>query len=808
MSGLLPTALLLLSIALLEAALGPRNADLRQFLALVAMLPVFWRLAVTVDRRHRLLGAAGIASAVLVVAWYATGGAAQYLALAGALGVLALAQRPDADDRRSLGAALALTALGYGAFVAVRDHVTLWPVLYPLSANVSQAVASVLRTPARLGPTYSGAWLLASFGIAFAARAAVARRRPTWWGVAAIILLAVLPGGALWLRRAAFAGMRAGLHLQFLMWRPTLFVLMLVPLALFLREQRIGEGGAAATRARRTAAPGAAVRRHAGGLVWIAMALVGLAVLAYAPRVPQRTGGVLLDARGEFSLDPLAWGLYGPDIERGASLATLPPLLRARGFTVTVSDTTITPAALDAHDVLVVMNPSYEFTDEERASIWAFVDAGGGLLVLGDHTNIGETMGPLNALLEPSGVAIEFDSAIPDVRRWTWYDCVRVHPHPVTRGIRDETDVKVSVGASLRLPLRATPLLSGRDAFSDYGNWNNAQGAYLGNMQHDAHETLGDIPLAARVRHGRGKVIVFGDTSTFQRSAIYNTHELVTRVFTYLATPDAGETSAPVRVAGAVLLVVGVAGLLSAGAAGLVGALVAGVLGLVVLLGVGARSGVGLPPLTEETEVAWLDLAHGNRVDLHTGEPDGISGFVDHLWRHDLLPLGMKEFDPDALRDAAVYATVAPARPFTRSERAALREYVEEGGLLIVATGYEERNGAGGLLAEFGYAIGATPIGAAHAALVDLGELRQVAMHESWPVVFGERRADVWVSSWDFPLVTFERVGSGGLLVIGDSFFLCDTKQESNERYVRPNIDFLRAAIETARARIASGGGS
>lgn len=809
MSGFLATALLLLSIALIEAAIGPRNADLRQFLALVAMIPVFWQFAAGVDRRRRFGGAAAIVGAVLVVAWYATTGAAQYFALAGALGLLAMTREVDADDRRSLGAALALTALSYGAFVALRDHLTLWPLLYPLSANVSQAIASALRIPARLGPTYSGAWLLVSFAIAFIARAAVSRRRPSWWAVVALALLVLLPAGALWLRRVAFAGMRAGVPLQFLMWRPTLFMLLLVPLAIFVHEQPLGEGGGRPARARHGGvARGDRRGRHAGRLMSAGFVLAGLVALAYVPRVAPRTGRVLLDARGEFSLEPLAWGAYGPDIERGASLATLPRLLEGRGFSVTVRDTTIDESALEAHDVLVVMNSSHEFWEEELESIWTFVDAGGGLLVLGDHTNISETMGPLNALIEPTGVRIEFDSAIPQAGRWTWYDCMRVHPHPVARGIRDETDVKVSVGASIHVPFAAVPLLSGRDAFSDYGNWNNAQGAYLGNMRYDAHETLGDVPLAAVARHGRGKAIIFGDTSTFQRSAIYNTHEFVTRIFTYLATPDVVETTAPVRIAGAVLVVIGVIGLFAAGSTGLGAVIVTGVVGLAALLCLGGRSGVMLPPLTEETELAWLDLAHGNRVDVHTGEANGIGGFVDHLWRHELLPLGMKEFDADALDGAVVFATVAPARPYGSGERAAVRRFVEDGGLLIVATGYEEQSGARDLLADFGYTIGATPIGAAHMARVHLGEGRQVMMHESWPVVFPEGRAEVWISSWDFPLVTFERIGAGGLIVIGDSFFLCDTKQESNERYVEPNIDFLRAAIETARARIGSEGRS
>ena len=49
------------------------------------------------------------------------------------------------------------------------------------------------------------------------------------------------------------------------------------------------------------------------------------------------------------------------------------------------------------------------------------------------------------------------------------------------------------------------------------------------------------------------------------------------------------------------------------------------------------------------------------------------------------------------------------------------------------------------------------------------------------------------------------RVGQGGLIVIGDSLFLCDGMLESVDAYVEPNINFLRAALEMAVGRPESG---
>ena len=75
-----------------------------------------------------------------------------------------------------------------------------------------------------------------------------------------------------------------------------------------------------------------------------------------------------------------------------------------------------------------------------------------------------------------------------------------------------------------------------------------------------------------------------------------------------------------------------------------------------------------------------------------------------------------------------------------------------------------------------------------------------VIMHESWPVLYPEGRGQVWVDCWGYPLIVFEQIGKGGLIVIGDSRFLCDVKLEGAETFSEPNINFFRAAIEQALA--------
>jgi len=786
--------LILLALGLGERSLGPHGERLTTLLALCAVLPILLRGLWLIDWRMWRASLPGLAAIATAVCWYVTADAAQYFALGASLAFLAISVRRIVPDDALADTSPAYTVIAFALFVAVRDHLDLWTQLIAASTQITFWISNIWGQPLRLGPTYSGFWLLVASLLALVMIATGARHRP-WRLITAFILLPLLALAAIPLRGLVPTHYHGTPVIAVLAWRLVQFILLMVPVALLTVTRSRDDAPAAE-------APPLAVRwRRMATVACMATALGGLVLLSWSRPIPWNPGRVLIDTRGSFNMEPIRWGAYGRDIPQGASLATLPSMLGAYGFETATCDTLIDAATLAEVDVLVVMNPNTAYTEAELAAIWEFVDRGNGLLALGDHTNIMGVMEPFNALLQPTGIELNFDSIIPKVDRWSWYGCMRFHPHPVTRGLRDEAEVKLSVGASLKLGAGAIPLVSGRDAYADAGNWDNAQGAYLGNMAFDRQEIEGDLILAAEAPLGRGKVIAFGDTSPFQRSTVSLSHELVARVITYLSAPGSAVAGRQVRGAGAILLIVAGGLLLGLGRRRTVAPAVFAILALIWLLALERRATVALPQTPVGENVAWLDLSHGNRVDLHASRDDGLSGLQKHLWRHGYVPLGMREFDSDRLLASPVFVTVAPAFPYSRSELKAMRAFVENGGLLIVSAGYEERNGAEDLLAEFGYGIGSTPLGSAHVAETLL-EGQRAFMHESWPVLQPDGRGEVWVRSWGYPIVVFETIEAGGLLVIADSMFLSEKNLESADIFNEQNIDFLRAAIETAWQRM------
>ena len=169
------------------------------------------------------------------------------------------------------------------------------------------------------------------------------------------------------------------------------------------------------------------------------------------------------------------------------------------------------------------------------------------MLVLGDHTDVFGLMRGFNSLLEPLGIRFRFDSAFK--AREGWRGCQAAAPDAVAWGW-DEENPGVAVGASLELSGSARPLLMGRYGFSDVGVRENYVGSFLGNYTYDRGERLGDVVLVATLTHGRGRIVVWGDTSAFQGASSYYAR-VVGPMLAWLARPSAWTERPPIRIAAA-----------------------------------------------------------------------------------------------------------------------------------------------------------------------------------------------------------------------------------------------------------------
>jgi hypothetical protein len=677
----------------------------------------------------------------------------------------------------------------------------------------------------RLGSTFLGFWEFALLTGLLVARWALVEWRPRRLLCAGLFLFA---SHLLYLALLIQVPASLRSHSAMTLGPPLALILGYAAVFFFLRRDAAGASEPARPRARLLVALPLTV-----GL--FALCMTSFLVEARpAPRVllySVNEGPILDWSKPTFgSYGPYAQGMFG----------LLPEYLRADGFEVDFLREPIRREHLQDVDALVTINVDTDWQQAELLTVWDYVEAGGNLLVLGDHTDIRGSATSQNSLLAPMGIEFRFDGAIPPASQG-WRDADLL-PGGILAGVDNPNSLGIGVGASLALSdtTAAKPVLLSRLGLSDLGDALAEDKAFLGDYEFQWGEQLGDLVLAARCTYGAGKVLVFGDTSSFQNPFLMEGYEaLVGPVFRWISGDVLWDLDPLVPLFSALCLA-GVFWILRqergrplilVGWSGAVLAVFVASQGLHQRLLQGA-------PL--ELPYACLDLSHGPRIDFSNEGKNSIGAFLQNLQRNGYFVHLMEEFSSAQLRRCQVFITVAPVESYSRGEVTELCDFAEEGGLIVAACGYFEKEPLGSLLQPFGLDVGSLPVGPIPLHRREDRARAGVEFIEAWPILrsldgSGQvsrapahhdfhvlpqleqlglrpqlvadqhqdlRPADVEVfaSYRNVPLAVLKRCGRGGIFLVGDSYFFSTRNLEDEQSYCEPNILLLRRLLSGTQA--------
>jgi hypothetical protein len=477
-----------------------------------------------------------------------------------------------------------------------------------------------------------------------------------------------------------------------------------------------------------------------------------------------------------------AIGMYG----------MLPHFLRSLGAEATVS-ADLTDASLRDQDALVLIFPDDPWTPEQEQAIWRFVERGGRLLLLGEHT-IGKDADASNSafnrlLAGRTAIRVRFDCATYAIGGWLQsYDALA---HSATLGLPDDRNAfGVVIGASLDVRPPARPFLVGRWGWSDWGDGGHS--SQMGNDLRDPGERLGDLVLAAEQRVGRGRVVVFGDTSSFSNGINLGAYDFTGRLFACLAS-DAGGPQRPWRGRLECLLAAELALVLASRRAGR-GLRAAALPLLVVAHALGTRASERewrpVPAGRPGAPVALLDCSHLPLCSAEGWREDGTMGLAMTLMRDGYQVHTVTDFDPRRIASAALFVSVAPMRAYSREEIDVLVGFVRGGGTLIVTAGYGDHIPASGLLAAFGVALEpspppprlplTSPYGFFKSPFLEVGDTRHfVRFHAGWPLYPSSRDVQpLAYGSGNVPVLAMRKLGAGRVIVAGDTSFALNINLE------------------------------
>ncbi len=674
----------------------------------------------------------------------ATGRADAALAAPGAEGVRWRPPRPEV----LLAGACSLVVLALYR-LAVTSIGSVWWVTDRLGGLLAAAAGELTARPLDVGATYAGLDMLVLSGTFYALwlRAAPPpRRRAALWGAAAIVGAHALYLGVL----AHWHDLRAALPpppevtisspfepvpwslsaalASLLPWNlPALAVVLhtgvLAALARFGRwdDRRLAaaaaEGEQPPARTSRGRAPGdftpPSGKKVALDLGPIVLALAVPLLVAFALPNGDLTGRrVVVYAEGHIDFDRPEHGNYG---RRAMGLhGMIPALVASLGGQAVISDA-LSAEELAEADVVVLIHPVQRWPEDRLERLWEHVRQGGSLLVAGEPERFedGQESG-FNAAVKPTGIRFRRDTVI--CSDGDWQHSVIPLSHPSTVGLRGAGNhYGFFFPASLEIPFTARPFLVGDRGWSNPGS----DALLTAVWALEPGERFGDLVLAAESRLGRGRVVVWGDTSPLTNEGYVSAYTFVARTLAYLADRGSGP-HAYWRQALGLAGLVGLAVLLSLALHW--GRLLAASATLVVALGVcgtlaehfGRAVPDGRRGLLKDGGaphgVAYITATHMEAYNEQNWSDDSISGLTHALMRSGLLPFMMPQLSSERLERAALVIAVAPQRGYTAAERARIRRYVEGGGIFICSVGAEESRPAASLLAEFGLAVPPSPV--------------------------------------------------------------------------------------------------
>jgi hypothetical protein len=465
----------------------------------------------------------------------------------------------------------------------------------------------------------------------------------------------------------------------------------------------------------------------------------------------------------------------------------LPVYLEGTGYEVSWGS--FNEEDLAAVQVVVAINVVSELSEDSRLALAAFIEGGGSLLVLADHTLFPTGEHPLDFVMSRAGIGLNFDTARSLFAAGWGQPGLLFSRHPVTAGIADEAYTQLGTGASLRVAFPARTVAAAKVGFIDAPDMNRPDLGYLGDLSYNVGERLGDIPMVAAGQLGKGKVLVFGDTSSFQNPSLAMSGRFIDQTFHWLARSRRLPVATWCVVLAVVLLGAAVAGALACTArsrplTALAGALVACAFALEVPVWVQP-----VPRVAFEGGSAVIDRSHYPVFSSDMWGEAGLGGLYHNILRNQLLPIQMERFDADTIARAETVFIIGSQSPYTQSEITTLQRFVNAGGRLVVSAGWEERRGVENLLARFGMSIEPVPFGR---FAVHTGD-GHVHMAKAWPIKVQDPNASLCLTMWDKPVVVTRAVGQGRITVIGDSMFLFNPNLETVSDYNIGNIEFLRA---------------
>ena len=351
----------------------------------------------------------------------------------------------------------------------------------------------------------------------------------------------------------------------------------------------------------------------------------------------------------------------------------------------------ITYDILKNYDILIIKTPS-AYRPSEIDAVVRFVENGGGLFLIGDHTNFAGIGTNLNQIAGKFGIEFGFD-AVNTINGTLFYFERGEFLHPV---IKYMPNLDFMTGCSLKTPLFGEPVIRGSSLRADPGEFASV-GFFRETRENDPTQ-VGDtvwglINQAVAVKYGKGRVVAFADSTIISNFRIFfgGSSNFVIGAMEYLNRMDSSEYKKQILFFIGLILaflaccLLGRMGLGERKMAALLVVLVIGAVAVGGALQIYSTKGESTIPsrFYDYNHTVGFDGEHSDRV-TSKGEVSGqYETFFIWTQRVNLTPAIEDRMD-DAMAKGRALVVIDPVKPISQEGLAAMQDYINRGNYVLL----------------------------------------------------------------------------------------------------------------------------
>lgn len=320
----------------------------------------------------------------------------------------------------------------------------------------------------------------------------------------------------------------------------------------------------------------------------------------------------------------------------------------------------------------------------------------------------------------------------------------------------------------------------------------------MGNESLDMNERVGDIVLVAAGNFGKGKVVVFGDTSAFQNSLLPESWRFVARLINWLASDY---DPLPMRLSegklGVILVAVSLL-LLFSNLTSPKALTFATLAGLIFHYGtVWKAESIRQGQWQNVFEAVAIDLCHANDFSVARISDKATDGLTINLMRRGFLPFLTREKETrrplQCLPKRLVI--IEPLTPMPKETADELLHWLKDGGKVMVFASPIGGRNLEHLLKPLGLSVEQIPLGAGKAEKVMM-QLPIPHLADAWALNLTLNEHKPLVSKYGFPVSVVVSVGKGTLILFSDPQWALNRSLESFYRHNEANVQFFKALVQ------------